>query len=90
MRQIVGLRQFQRKLQDFLDQVVETRQPLILVSGSRPKAVLISYEDFDRFQLLMENERLAEFDEVWSRLDDLNAAIAEDEIEDDIRNARQL
>ena len=88
MRKIVGLRQFQSKLQDFLDQVLETRQPLILVSDSRPKAVLIPYEDFERFQLLLENERLAEFDEVWARLDELYAAMAEDEIGDDIRNAR--
>jgi prevent-host-death family protein len=89
MQQIIGVTELQRKFRSFFDQVVKKGQPLILTRGSRPEAVLIPYEDFERYQQLQENEILAKFDQVWSRLDEINASIPEDEIENDIENARQ-
>jgi prevent-host-death family protein len=68
--------------------VVRKRTPLILTRGSRPKAVLIPYEDYLRYQQMQESEVLARFDKVWDRLAEVNAAFSEDEIAADIKAAR--
>ncbi|MEW5872359.1 MAG: type II toxin-antitoxin system Phd/YefM family antitoxin [Chloroflexota bacterium] len=89
MQQIVGVTELQRRFRAFFDEVVRKRTPLVLTRGSRPEAVLIPYEDYLRFQQMQESEVLARFDEVWQRLDEVNAAYAEDEIAADIQSARR-
>jgi hypothetical protein len=53
-----------------------------------PEAVLISYEDYLRFQQTQESEVLAHFDTVWNRLAEVNASISDDELTADIKSAR--
>lgn len=89
MQHIVGVTELQRKFRTFFDEVLRTRTPLVLTRGSRPEAVLIPYEDYLRYQELQENEVLANFDRVWHRLAEANAAYSEDEIAADIAAARQ-
>jgi prevent-host-death family protein len=89
MQQIIGVTELQRRFRSFLDNVVEKRVPLVLTRGSRPEAVIIPYEDYLHFQQMQESEALANFDRVWNRLSDVNAAIGEDEISADIQAARQ-
>jgi len=88
MQQIIGVTELQRKFRSFFDEVVSKRTPVILTRGSRPEAVLISYEDYLRFQQMQESEVLARFDKVWTRLADVNAAISEEELTADIKAAR--
>ena len=75
MQKIIGLTEFRRNFRSFFDEVVRKRVPLVLARGSRPEAVLISYEDYLRFQQMQESEILARFDRVWSRLAEVNTAI---------------
>jgi len=89
MQRIIGVTEFQRRFRPFFEGVVRKRIPLILTRGSRPEAVLISYEDFLRFQQLQESEVLANFDQVWHRLAEVNASYSEDEIAADIEAARR-
>ena len=89
MQQIIGVTELQRKFRSFFDDVVRKRIPLILTRGSRPEAVLISYEDYLRYQQLQESEVLARFDRVWNRLAEVNSAISEQELAVDIKAARQ-
>jgi prevent-host-death family protein len=89
MQQIVGVTELQRKFRSFFDEVVRKRSPLVLTRGSRPEAVLISYEDYLRFQQLQESEVLAGFDRAWNRLAEVNAQFSDDEIAADIRTARR-
>lgn len=89
MQQIIGVTELQRKFRSFFELVVNKGQPIILTRGSRPEAVLIPYEDYERYQQLQENEILAKFDAVWEKLDNLNASYSDDEIKNDIENARQ-
>jgi prevent-host-death family protein len=89
MQQIIGVTELQRKFRSFFDDVVRKRTPVILTRGSRPEAVLISYEDYLRFQQMQESEVLARFDKVWNRLAEVNAAISEEELTADIQAARQ-
>jgi len=88
MQQIIGVTELQRKFRSFFDQVVSKRTPIILTRGSRPEAVLISYEDYLRFQQIQESEVLARFDRVWNRLAEVNAAVSEEELAADIEAAR--
>jgi prevent-host-death family protein len=88
MQQIIGVTELQRKFRSFFDDVVRKRTPVILTRGSRPEAVLISYEDYLRFQQMQESEVLARFDKVWNRLAEVNAAISEEELTADIKAAR--
>ncbi|MDK1029565.1 MAG: type II toxin-antitoxin system Phd/YefM family antitoxin [Anaerolineae bacterium] len=89
MQKIVGVTELQRKFRSFFEDVTRNRIPLILTRGSRPEAVLIPYEDYLHFQELQENEVLARFDQVWNRLEQVNAKYSVEEIADDIKSARQ-
>jgi len=89
MQKIIGVTELQRRFRSFFEDVVRKRTPLILTRGSRPEAVLLPYEDYERFQQMQENEVLARFDQVWKRLAELNASFNDDEIAADIEAARQ-
>ena len=89
MQQIIGVTELQRKFRSFFESVVSKHTPLVLTRGSRPEAVLISYEDYLRFQQMQENEVLAHFDQVWKRLAEVNARFSDDEIIADIQAARK-
>ena len=89
MQKIIGVTELQRKFRPFFEDVVRKRTLLVLTRGSRPEAVLIPYEDYLRFQQMQESEVLARFDQVWNRLEEVNAAFSEDEIAADIKAARQ-
>ena len=89
MQKIVGVTELQRQFRTFFEEVTRNRVPLILTRGSRPEAVLIPYEDYLQYQQTQESEVLARFDQVWNRLDQVNAAYKDDEIAADIEQARQ-
>jgi prevent-host-death family protein len=88
MQRIVGVTELQRRFRPFFEEVVRKHIPLVLTRGSRPEAVLIPYEDYLRFQHMHESEVLALFDQVWTRLAQVNAAVTEDELLADIESAR--
>lgn len=89
MQKIVGVTELQRRFRSIFDEVVNKKTPVVLTRGSRPEAVLISYEDFQRFQEIQESEVLARFDQVWGRLAELNAVYTDEEISADIKAARR-
>ncbi len=89
MQKIIGVTELQRKFRLFFEDVVRRRTPLILTRGSRPEAVLLPYEDYQRYQQMQESEVLAHFDQVWNRLAQLNASFSDEEIAADIEAARK-
>ena len=89
MQRIIGVTEMQRQFRSFFDEVVRKRSQLVLTRGSRPEAVLISYDDYLRFQQMQESEVLAQFERVWNRLAKMNAEFDEAEITADIKVARQ-
>ncbi|MCC6300346.1 MAG: type II toxin-antitoxin system prevent-host-death family antitoxin [Anaerolineales bacterium] len=89
MQKIIGVTELQRQFRSFFEDVVRKRIPLVLTRGSRPEAVLLPYEDYQRYQQMQESEALARFDQVWNRLDQLNASFSDDEIAADIEAARK-
>lgn len=89
MQKIIGVTELQRQFRSFFDDVVRKRTPIVLTRGSRPEAVLLPYEDYQRFQQMQESEVLARFDQVWNRLAQLNASFTDEEIAADIEAARK-
>lgn len=88
MQKIIGVTELQRKFRSFFEDVVSKRIPIVLTRGSRPEAVLLPYEDYQRYQQMQESEVLARFDQVWNRLAQLNASFSDEEIAADIEAAR--
>lgn len=60
---------------------------VVLTRGSRPEAVLIPYQDYQRFQEIQGMEVLARFDQVRDRLAKVNAFYNDEEIIADIEAA---
>ena len=89
MQKIIGVTELQRQFRSFFDDVVRKRTPIVLTRGSRPEAVLLPYEDYQRFQQMQESEVLARFDQVWNRLAQLNASFTDEELATDIEAARK-
>jgi len=90
MQKIIGVTELQRRFRPFFEDVVRKRIPLVLTRGSRPEAVLISYEDYLRFQQIQESEVLGRFDQVWARLAKANEAVSDQELAADIEAARSV
>lgn len=88
MQRVIGVTELQRRFRAVFDEVAHKRVSYILTRGSRPQVVMISYEDFLRFQELQENEVLGRFDRLLARMAETNAAYSEDEIAADIEQAR--
>jgi len=89
MQKIIGVTELQRRFRVIFEEVVRKKTPVILTRGSRPEAVLISYEDFLRFQERQESEVIARFDQVWDRLAKANAGFSDDEVMADIEAAKK-
>jgi prevent-host-death family protein len=87
MQHIIGVTELQRRFRAVFDDVAKKHIPYVLTRGSRPEAVLISYEEFMRFQALQEQEVLANFDRLTARLAQQNAAIDDDEVAADVAAA---
>jgi PHD/YefM family antitoxin component YafN of YafNO toxin-antitoxin module len=63
--------------------------PYILTRGSRPEAVLLSYDQYIRLMRADETSVLKRFDALLDRMERLNAHYSEAEVEADLREATQ-
>lgn len=87
MQKIIGVTELQRRFRAVFDEVVQKNIPFVLTRGSRPEAVLISYEEFLRFQTLKESDVLARFDALVARMAEQNAEVTEEEVASDVTAA---
>jgi prevent-host-death family protein len=88
MQKIIGVTELQRRFRSVLDEVVSKHIPYVLTRGSRPEAVLISYDDFLRYQDLEEQQVLTRFDRLVNRMVAQNARYSDEEVAEDITVAR--
>lgn len=89
MQKIIGVTELQRHFRAVFEDVAERNIPYVLTRGSRPEAVLVSYEDFLRLQGLREQGIRARFDSLRERMAKQNACYSEEEVEADIEEARK-
>lgn len=88
-QQIIGVTELQRQFRMVFDKVAQKGIPYILTRGSRPEAVLISYEEYLRYQALNEPDEEKRFDLLMKRMQVLNENVSDDELEADIEAAVQ-
>ena len=88
MQKIIGVTELRRHFRAIFDEVVSKDTPFVLTRGSRPEAVLISYEDFLRYQELEEQKVLAQFDRLVDRMAAQNADFDDDQVAADVAAAR--
>ena len=50
MERIIAISQLQTKAKQYVDQVKETDEPVIITQRGHPAAVLVSYEEFEGLQ----------------------------------------
>jgi len=90
MDKIIGVTELQRKFRTVLDEVVKDHTAYILTRGSRPEAVMIPYEQYQRFVRMGEAEVLDRFDRLRKRMAEVNARYSEEEVEKDLRGATRM
>ena len=88
-QQIIGVTELQRQFRVVFDKVAKKGIPYILTRGSRPEAVLISYDEYLRYQALNEPDEQKRFDLLMKRMQALNENVPDEEIEADIEAAVQ-
>ncbi|MBI2332563.1 MAG: type II toxin-antitoxin system Phd/YefM family antitoxin [Chloroflexi bacterium] len=86
-QQIIGVTELQRQFRVVFDKVAKKGVPFILTRGSRPEAVLISYEEYLRYQALNEPDEEKRFDLLMKRMQVLNENVSDDELKADIEAA---
>jgi len=89
MQKIIGVTELQRHFRAVFEDVAERNIPYVLTRGSRPEAVLVSYEEFLRLQDLREQGVRARFDRLTEQLSERNACYSDEEIEADVEAARK-
>ena len=90
MDKIIGVTELQRNFRNVLDEVVEQKTSYILTRGSRPEAVLISYEQYRRFVAGNSEEVLARIERLLARMAAENSHYSDEEVEADLREATRL
>jgi len=89
MQKIIGVTELQRHFRAVFEDVAERNIPYVLTRGSRPEAVLVSYEEFLHLQDLCEQGVRARFDRLTEQLSERNACYSDEEIEADVEAARK-
>ena len=88
MQKIIGVTDLQRRLKAVLDEVAEEHVPYVLIRGSQPRAVLVPYEEFLRYQELEESEVLQRFRRLRARMAEASVGLSEDEVAAEVEAAR--
>ncbi len=88
MQKIIGVTDLQRRFKAVLDEVAEEHVPYVLIRGSQPRAALVPYEEFLRYQELEEGEVVRRFRRLRRRMAEAGAGLSEDEVAAEVAAAR--
>ena len=85
---IIGVTELQRRFRAIFDEVREERVPYVLTRGSRPEAVLLPYEEYERLERLDEREVVYRFDRLLDRTRRHSEDPGQEDVLADVRRAR--
>jgi len=86
---IIGVTDLQRGFKKIIDEVAEEGIPYVLTRGSRPTAVLVPYDEFERLQSMQEKEIVYELDRLLERNAARTEEVSEDDVLGDVDEARR-
>ncbi len=87
-QKIIGVTDLQRRFKAIFDEVREDRIPYVLTRGSRPEAVLLPYDEYQRLERLDEKEVVFRFDRLLEKMRERNKSAPEREVAEEVRRAR--
>ena len=87
MNKIIGVTELQRRFRAVFDEVAQNKIPYILTRGSRPEAVMISYDHYLRLAQADEAGIVERLNRSLARMAELNAHFSDLEIEADLAEA---
>jgi prevent-host-death family protein len=90
MDRTIGITELQRKFRIVFDEVVQQHVPYILTRGSRREAVIIPYEQYEKFLQTRESRILDHIDYALARMAEVNARYADTEVEADLQQATRV
>ena len=88
MQKIIGVTDLQRRFKTGLDEVAEDHVPYVLIRGSQPRAALVPYEEFLRYQELEEGEILRRFRRLRARMAKASADLSDEDVAAEVAAAR--
>ena len=87
MDKIIGVTELQRNFRNVLDDVVNQKVSYILTRGSRPEAVLISYEQYRQFVAGNSNDVLARIEGLLAKMARENEQYSDEQVAADLSEA---
>jgi len=87
MNQIIGVTELQRRFRAVFEDVAKNHVPYVLTRGSKPEAVLISYEEYLKYQAKERESEKERYERVMKRMQEMNAHFSDEEIEADVEAA---
>jgi len=90
MNKIIGVAELQRKFRAVFDEVVYKHTPYVLMRGNRPEAVLIPYDQYQRFIRADEAGLLKRMEDALAHMARVNAEYSDEEIESDLKEATHI
>ena len=88
MQKIIGVTDLQRQFKTVLDEVADHHVPYVLIRGSQPRAALVPYEEFLRFEEFKESEILERFRRLRARMATADPELSDDEVAAEVAAAR--
>jgi prevent-host-death family protein len=90
MNKIIGVTELQRNFKTVFDEVAKHHVPFVLTRGSRPEAVLISYDEYVKFLRAAEAGVMARMNQALERMAKVNAHFSDEEIAADLIEATKI
>lgn len=84
---IVSTTQLQRNIKAVLERLDKSNEPLIIVKDSKPKAVMLHYDEYKRLSEMEKNLLKSKMEEILDEMAKKNAKFSDEEINRDIKEA---
>lgn len=88
MKKTIAVDDLQRRLSSVLDEVARERTPYVLTHEDQPRAALVSYGEFLRFQELEERDVLKRFRRLRARMARATTGVSDEEVAREVAAAR--
>ena len=88
MHKTIRVPDLEQSFRTVFEEVKREHTSYVVTEDSRPEAVLVSYDDFLKFQKFQEEKVLSRFNEIWTRIGRQNTDRTEEEVAADIDAAR--
>ena len=89
MEKNIGAFEARRKFGQLIEEAFYNKDAFIVQRSGRPMAVIISFDEYQKWRALVKERLFQMVDEVWQRTKDAPAADLEAEVEESLAELRQ-